>query len=308
MFADLHATMPQMLSDRPYLRNEYPKERTSFLIWLLSATIAGFIVQQIFSIWLHNTEFQRIMGLSPGVLGRQNFWSLFTYPFLHRGILHLLAIALPVFFLGRELAPVLGEKRLAWLALIAVAAGGLVWVGIHFGRGGDLLGATPILWCFLTLYACLFPNKEISFLVFFVVPVTVRPKNVAWSLLAIDLAGFFLTELPGNSFHGLNLPHSAHLAGMFVGWLGAQHFRRASALDEITRADAQGPRWMKRPKKTASNLVAALPTPPPPPANREDIRAEVDRILDKINSEGFGSLNPEEKRVLDEARELLSRR
>jgi hypothetical protein len=33
----------------------------------------------------------------------------------------------------------------------------------------------------------------------------------------------------------------------------------------------------------------------------------VDRILDKINSHGFGSLSPEEKRLLDEAKDLLSR-
>ena len=41
---------------------------------------------------------------------------------------------------------------------------------------------------------------------------------------------------------------------------------------------------------------------------RGDLRAEVDRILDKINSSGFGALTAEEKRVLDEARDLMSRR
>mgnify|MGYP006139679347 CR=1 FL=1 len=36
-------------------------------------------------------------------------------------------------------------------------------------------------------------------------------------------------------------------------------------------------------------------------------RTEVDRILDKINSQGFASLTPDEKRVLDDAKDLLSR-
>ena len=36
--------------------------------------------------------------------------------------------------------------------------------------------------------------------------------------------------------------------------------------------------------------------------------SEVDRILDKINSDGFGSLSAEEKKVLDEARDLIGRR
>jgi hypothetical protein len=39
-----------------------------------------------------------------------------------------------------------------------------------------------------------------------------------------------------------------------------------------------------------------------------DLRLEVDRILDKINSEGFGALTDDEKRLLDEAKDLLSRR
>jgi hypothetical protein len=34
----------------------------------------------------------------------------------------------------------------------------------------------------------------------------------------------------------------------------------------------------------------------------------VDRILDKINSGGFGSLSADERRILDEAKDLLSRR
>jgi hypothetical protein len=40
---------------------------------------------------------------------------------------------------------------------------------------------------------------------------------------------------------------------------------------------------------------------------REHLKLEVDRILDKINSKGFGSLTPEERKTLDEARDMLSK-
>jgi len=61
---------------------------------------------------------------------------------------------------------------------------------------------------------------------------------------------------------------------------------------------------MKRPARTP------LPAAPEPVnvGSREHLRAEVDRILDKINSQGFGALTADEKRILDEARDLLSRR
>ena len=42
--------------------------------------------------------------------------------------------------------------------------------------------------------------------------------------------------------------------------------------------------------------------------SREGLRAEVDRILDKINSQGFGALTADEKRLLDDAHDLLSKR
>ena len=38
-----------------------------------------------------------------------------------------------------------------------------------------------------------------------------------------------------------------------------------------------------------------------------NLREEVDRILDKINSSGFGSLTDEEKDTLNRAKELLGK-
>ena len=41
--------------------------------------------------------------------------------------------------------------------------------------------------------------------------------------------------------------------------------------------------------------------------DREMVEQEVDRILDKINDKGFGSLNEDEKRTLDKAKSLLGK-
>jgi hypothetical protein len=62
------------------------------------------------------------------------------------------------------------------------------------------------------------------------------------------------------------------------------------------------PAWLKRKKsekRTTSYKVNITP--------HGDLKTEVDRILDKINSAGFGALTDEEKRLLDEAKDLLSR-
>jgi hypothetical protein len=47
-----------MLSDRYYMREDYRPERTSFLIWLLCAIVAGFVIQNVFAVWLHRADFE----------------------------------------------------------------------------------------------------------------------------------------------------------------------------------------------------------------------------------------------------------
>ena len=64
---------------------------------------------------------------------------------------------------------------------------------------------------------------------------------------------------------------------------------------------------MQKARKATAATPASVSDAPLPSTSREDIRAQVDRILDKINSQGFGALTPDEKRLLDEAKDLLSR-
>jgi len=286
------------------MRDDYPRETTPFLVWLLSAIVAGFVVQSVFAVWLNNPAFEHVVALSPAGLRSGYAWTLLTFPLLHANILHLLVLVLSVFFIGRELVPHLGDRRMAWLTAGGVMLAGLTWFGMHFNRDGTVIGSTSILLCYLAVFACLFPNREISFLVFFVLPVTTRPKYVAWLALFVSLCGLLFSELPGGRFN-TGIPHSAHLGAMLAGWLYYRLFHEANWLSWRRAADVELPRWMKRSKKTSA---AASPTFRVNLNTRADIRAEVDRILDKINSHGFGALTPEEKRLLDEAKDVLSRR
>ena len=42
-------------------------------------------------------------------------------------------------------------------------------------------------------------------------------------------------------------------------------------------------------------------------SDQQDLQGEVDRILDKINENGFGALTQEEKNILEKAKGLLNR-
>jgi membrane associated rhomboid family serine protease len=315
VFAAATITMCSMLSDRPYMRDDYPRERTSVLTWLISAIVAGFVLQIFFkSPWLASRdELQNFLGLSIAGLKHGSAWTLLTHSFLHSPsfIFHIIGNVLALYFLGRELLPMLGAKRFIGLYGAATLVSALAWTAVHWRHGGNdqLIGATAAVDALFVVFACFFPNQEMNFLLFFLFPVTIKPKHIAFFLVGLDLFGLLFYEIPATGLpFGVTLASSAHLAGMLTGFVYYRFAHEARWLiGSPDRADIELPRWMRRRKK-----VAALPAPTfnvnVEPASPQDIRAEVDRILDKINSQGFGSLSPEEKRVLDDAKSLLSRR
>jgi hypothetical protein len=130
-----------------------------------------------------------------------------------------------------------------------------------------------------------------------------KPKFFGWFWVAFNLLGFLFYEMMGQP-SPLGNGHIASLAAMLTAF---GYYRLADQVDPFGEFSSAGiglPRWLRRRRKTT-------PSAPRFKVNitsRDDLRAEVDRILDKINSQGFGALTDEEKRLLDEARDLLSRR
>jgi membrane associated rhomboid family serine protease len=138
-FAQHATTFAPMLSDRPYMREDYRPERTSFLIWLLCAIVAGFVIQNVFAVWLQRGDFEHLAALSPTGLRHGYVWTLLTFPLLQDNLLQLIMVGLGLFFLGRELQAELGDRRLAALSAAAVAVAGLAWTATHASRGGELI-------------------------------------------------------------------------------------------------------------------------------------------------------------------------
>jgi membrane associated rhomboid family serine protease len=296
-----------MLSDRSYMRDSYGRTTTSTLTWMLCALTAGFLIQTVFERAFESSHFSEFTGLTVDGVQRGWLWSFATYPLLHTNVLHWLGNLVTLFFLGRELLPLMGERRFAWFSAFAAICGGLMWLLVHVKNGGVLIGATPITCALLMLFACLHPNRTMPFLFFFM-PVTIKPKHLAWALAVISTLGLAVSEIHGDRFH-LNIAHSAHLGGMLAALLYFRfvHLREWRTPDG--RADIELPRWLSKKQKAAPVEAPAKYTVNlPPPPSRESLKAEVDRILDKINSEGFAALTAEEKRLLDDARNQISRR
>jgi len=306
-----------MLSDRSYLRDDYPRRSTSPLTWLICAIVAGFVLQNVFWRWFGpraGLGFDHAFQLSIEGLRTGYVWTLLSYAFLHSmgNFLHILGNLLALFFLGRELQNLLGGKQFLSLFFGGVLGGGLLWTLINWANGGAVVGASAGVAALLVVFACIHPNQRITLLLFFILPVTLKPKYLALGLLALDLMGFLFWELTGTR-SPLGYAHSAHLGGMAFGWFFFRQVYRREWQQPDRSAGIELPSWLRRTRKTPPPSYRVNVPPAASPATstrpgRDELRAEVDRILDKINSEGFGALTPEEKSRLDEARDILSRK
>jgi len=304
-----------MLSDRSYMRDDYARPTTAITTWIICATIAGFVVQNVAWKWLGPSAgqgFDYAFALSVDGIKSGLIWTLLSYSLLHSmsSFLHLVFNLLWIFLLGRELLPILGRRQFGWLYAGGVFLGGIAWLATNWVYGGQLIGASAGAYALLMMFAAHNPNRPITLLLFFIVPVTIKPKWIVIVLGSIDIFGFLFSEIGGGNNLG-GVAHSAHLGGFAAGWLFFRYvYQRAWKNPERSPA-VELPGWLKRSKKrpaAAASYKVNLGSSSSPASAHPDLKAEVDRILDKINSQGFGSLTDDEKRHLDKAKDMLNQR
>ena len=295
-----------MISDRYYMRESNPAKGLAPLLWLIGVLVGGFILQRIVDAIVPGFT-DRWLALTADNIRHGRVWTLVTYSLLHdaNNLLHLVLNAVGILFVGRLLLPALGPRRFLWSYAGAVLAGGIFWLAVNFTRADHalLVGASAGSFGLLALFCCKFAYERMTVLLFFVLPVTVVPRYLLMAIGAIEVLFFLFAELfpvGGRS----SVAHSAHVAGMLAGIIAfrALRDRDEDVSEEPVRKAIELPAWMKKKPTVAKPAAFKVNVTPP-----RDLKAEVDRILDKINTSGFGSLTAEEKRTLDEARNMMSK-
>jgi len=268
--------------------------------WILFGTIAVFVLQLIATTWFRSPVLSNLFALSGESIQSGYVWTLLSYGLLHSTegmwLLHIGFNMLMLYFFGRHLVGVLGNKLFCWLYFMSVLIGGTAWLLFNFTGSGPLVGASGGVFGVIIYFICLNPNQRIGF---FFLPITFTPRTMAYIILGYTGLGFLFFELPGTT----TVAHSAHLGGALAGYLFYKLI--CSSIPDLgtRKPRVEMPQWFKKKPKAApkSGKFKVNIT------NRRHLQAEVDRILDKINSEGFGSLTEEEKKILDQAKDILSR-
>jgi membrane associated rhomboid family serine protease len=272
---------------------------------LIILMVSVYVVQNIFVFWVGTLAFERAFSLSLENLGRGYLHTLVTYGFLHGGLgampWHLLFNCLLLFLFGRVVQATLGERRLTEAFMLGIFGGGIAWLLVRFiNPGGNLVGASGGVYTIIAIGLFQFWRQPVQL---WLLPFVVEGRHLFYFFAGLSAFLFIFGELDGAT----NAAHSAHLGGLLVGWLYARYLAHRPALTDISfwaKTTRQEPPWERKRAAVQARgggrfKVNVRPAP------SKNLRAEVDRILDKINEQGFGALTEEEKRTLDRAKEDL---
>lgn len=253
--------------------------------YLVLTNIGIFLLQQIAG--EANAAIVTYLGLTPSFfISHAAVWQLATYMFLHGGLWHLLINMLILYMFGVELEDHWGTREFLKYYFICGIGAGVLHLLISLRSPVPVVGASGAIYGLLAAFGILFPNRVLTLLLFFVLPVQIMAKYLVMIFVGISL---FYGIFGGES----GVAHFAHLGGMLVGFLYLKLDWRFSAVGT----------WLRRRSTNRRMRIERADR-----QRDEQLRERVDAILDKINEVGYEKLTDEEKHALTQAsRNLKSR-
>jgi len=255
---------------------------------LIGANVAVFILQFIIG-FLVPGFIENFLALSQHGVMTGYEWQWITYMFLHGnlptdipgGILHLAFNMLTLLFAGREVERVVGRKHLLGIYFTGGILGGLAQVLLS-DPAMHLVGASAAVFAVLIAFTTLYPEVQLTLLLFLVIPVRLRAKYLALGLVTSSLFFAISDFWPG-------VGHLAHLGGSLAGWIYARQLGFGRRL--------WVPQFFQKKRERQEQIQRMT--------SEEFINHEIDPILDKISRDGTHSLTRAERKILEKGREKL---
>lgn len=215
-----------------------------------------------------------LFALVPDAVFRNLYiWQLVTYMFLHGGILHLFVNMVALYLFGSELLYQWKHRKfLIYYFFTGIGAGLCSLVSTNV----PTIGASGAIFGILLAYAITFPNKLVY--LYFLFPI--RAKYFVILFGAVELLATIEARQDG-------IAHIAHLGGMFFGIIYL-------LLDKLVDNH--------RKKRFFSSFRTRRHEWWETPYDKE----EIDRILDKILSDGIDKLTQVERRKLIMAGKIIA--
>ena len=265
-----------------------------------------------------NPFFDNYLALSLDGLKHGYVWQLLTYQFMHAGLLHICFNCWAIYVFGRILEDVLGGRNFLFITLSSGVVGGLFQVAVAQmavvaqwpGYDGSVVGASAGAFGLVAAFATLFPDRVLTMLLYFVIPLRMRAKTLLIVSAGIAVGGLLFPAFFDRLMGG-NIANAAHLGGMVMGvvyvrkiilgrWLRNQGlaYRHQPGYPAAPVAQPAPPKfWRAKALTPAAELTAD-----------ELLKTQVDPILDKISAHGLQSLTAREREILEMASGKLAKR
>ena len=245
---------------------------------LVSVNFGIFLLQTV-----ARTEglFFPLFGLVPKMVWSEfMIWQPFTYLFFHGGIWHVLINMFVLWMFGSELERLWGKGHFLKFYFVTGVGAGLVTMIFGLNSMTPIVGASGAVYGVLLAYGLTYPNRTVY--LYGIIPI----KSL-WFVIGIGVIAFM------SSFDNVSqISHLTHLSGMMIGYL---MLKRPVRFNDL---------WFTIRKRT---LEYKIKHEEKKVSQHQAIEREIDRILDKINREGFDSLTEEEHDRLYKGSQSLSR-
>ena len=222
-----------------------------------------------------------LFGLVPKMVWSEfMLWQPFTYLFFHGGVWHVLINMFVLWMFGSELERLWGKERFLKFYFVTGVGAGLVTMLFGLNSMTPIVGASGAVYGILLAYGLTYPNRTVY--LYGIIPI----KSL-WFVIGIGIIAFM------SSFDNVSqISHLTHLSGMVIGYL---MLKRPIRLHDL---------WFSIRKRT---LEYKIQQEEKKTSHQQEIERNIDRILDKINREGFDSLTEEEHDRLYKGSQSLSR-
>src|SRR6476646_3432937 len=262
-----------------FTRSWAPPQRI-VLFSLLGLNAAAFIVQLVLTSWSQPFVLE-YLALSDRGINDAYAWQFFTAPLLHNNIWHFAADMLVLYFIGRDVEAIIGQRQFLFLYLFGAFSGEL---GHLFLMPSNcvLFAASGGVAAIFVAYATILPELEMTALLLFMVPVRLKMRRLA-QIALVGAVALLLFDRPGA------VGHSAFVGGALAGWFYAHllGFGRTSLFQRMRhqhRVQASRRRSLR-----ADQFVAE----------------EIDPLLETISCRGLASLSRRQRRLLEQDRKKM---
>ncbi|MDH4223340.1 MAG: rhomboid family intramembrane serine protease [candidate division Zixibacteria bacterium] len=222
-----------------------------------------------------------VFGLTPALVKDGYFWQVFTYMFLHGGFFHIFFNMFALFIFGQDIERAWGTKEFIKYYFITGTGAGIINFVLSFNSAIPTIGASGAIFGLLVAFALMYPDRLIY--LYFLFPIKARYLVIIFGILEL-FASFRYT--------GDGIGHFAHLGGMIIGYLYLKiDWRIGRFFHSVTNVFS---RWKEKQGERKREKSKRL-------------LQRADQILDKINQVGYQNLTNKEKKILEEASELLSK-